>query len=71
MNKFSKREQFLLLVLGFIVIFVLFYVLIWTPTQSSKLELTAEKNRLENEKMAMDMKLPLLGKRRIIEFLRP
>lgn len=62
MNKFSKREQFLLLVLGFIVIFVLFYVLIWTPTQSSKLELNAEKNRLESEKMAMDMKLPLLGK---------
>lgn len=62
MSKLSKREQFLLFLLGMILVFVLFYVFVWMPTQTTKLALETEQARLENEKFVMDTTLPLHGK---------
>ena len=62
MNKVTKREQFMLFILGMILISVLFYVVIWTPSQTRKLDSTLQRDELLAQKQVMDSFLPLYNK---------
>ena len=59
MNKITKREQMLLFLLGMVLVIVLFYVLVWTPSQLKKSQGETLKAELEAEKVLMDASLPM------------
>ena len=65
MNKITKREQMLLFLLGMVLVIVLFYVLVWTPSQLKKSQGETLKAELEAEKVLMDASLPMIFKQQL------
>lgn len=62
MNKMSRREQTLLFFLGMVLVGVIFYIFIWTPSQLTKTVSLQTKDQLTAEKQKMDLTLPLFNK---------
>ncbi|MHC1735607.1 MAG: hypothetical protein AB9921_08075 [Erysipelotrichaceae bacterium] len=56
--KLSKREQFLLFIMGLLAISIFFFALIFLPMSSKIDALKAEKSTLEQEKTIIDATLP-------------